>query len=173
MTDTTAIELVHLVEVDSDSPYDDCYFATCSCGWTGDIHHDAEWAAVDAAGHPSQAVGPADEMDRLMSGLLELQDNLADVVVWLAENWSAQLPPLGWYTNGSDSDRDQPAMRVTGYCTSDELADAAAVLGATPTDDPANDTGHTRYRRAVRDIGRVRIEVFTRLDHCEPTEPTP
>ncbi len=41
-----------------------------------------------------------------MSGLLDLQDDLADAVMWLAENWSADLPVpcYGWADSG-DGDR--------------------------------------------------------------------
>ena len=37
-------------------------------------------------------MGPGDGLDRLMSELLDLQDDLARAVMWLAEHWSADLP---------------------------------------------------------------------------------
>jgi hypothetical protein len=173
MTTTTTMTApvpAHLVGVVSDGFE---YLAECSCGWASAGHDTPDAADTAGAEHADEAVGPPDEMDRLMSGLLDLQDDLAAVVVWLAENWSAHLPPLGWHANGSDRDSDRPALRVTGYCHPDELADAATVLGAMPTDDPAPDSYGTRYRRAVRDIGRVRVEVFTAMARAEATEPTP
>ena len=173
MTTTTTIDLTHPVHVLCDDRTGGLgHRAQCGCGWAGSWHTDHADAEVDALDHREVAVGPPDEMDRLMSGLLDFQDDLAAVVVWLAENWSAHLPSLGWYANGDDRDGDRPALRMTGYCSPDRLADAAAVLGAMPTDDPANHTGN-RYRRAVRDIGRVRIEVFTALHRCEGTETAP
>jgi hypothetical protein len=149
------------------------YLAECACGWASDWHATPDAADTAGAEHRDGAVGPPDAMDRLMSGLLDLQDDLAAVVVWLAENWSVHLPPLGWSANGSDRDGDRPVLRVTGYCDPDELADAARVLGAVPADDLADDARGSRYRRAVRDFGRLRVEVFTNLDRCEGTEPAP
>jgi hypothetical protein len=160
--DDAAPAPAHLVAVVSDG-YE--FLAECGCGWA------SEWAATpeaaDGAGaeHRREVVGSPDAMDRLMTGLLDLQDDLAAVVVWLAENWSADLPSLGWYANGSDHDR--PALRVIGACNPDELATVARVLGTALCDDRPHDEGRTRYRRAVRDIGRVRIEVFTPVDRCD------
>jgi hypothetical protein len=146
------------------------FVAECSCGWAGDWQ--ASPGDADAAGaeHRDGAIGPPDAMDLLMSALLDLQEDLAATVVWLAENWSAQLPPLGWYANGDDRHTSQPALCVIGACDPDELQPAADVLGSTLTDDPPNERGTPRFRRAVRDIGRVRIEVFASLDRCERAE---
>jgi hypothetical protein len=162
-TTTTAPAPAHLTVV-SDG-YE--YLAECACGWASDWQPTPDAAGTAGAEHRSGAIGPPDEMDRLMSGLLDLQDDLAATVVWLAENWSSHLPSLGWYANGSDHEPHRPALRVLGACNPDELAAAAAVLGSSLTDDPPNDRGAARYRRAARDLGRVRIEVFTRLDRCE------
>jgi hypothetical protein len=169
MTDTTmtAPAPAHLVAVVSDG-YE--FLAECSCGWASDWANFPEAADAAGAEHRRDVVGPPDEMDRLMTGLLDLQDDLAAVVVWLAENWSADLPPLGWYANGGDRDTARPALRVIGACDPDELAPAAVVLDSALADDPPGGAGVTRYRRAVRDIGRVRIEVFTPVDRCEPAE---
>ena len=170
MTDTrtmTAPAPAHLVAVASDG-YE--FLAECSCGWTSDWQPTPEAADAAGAEHREGAVGLPDEMDRLMSGLLDLQDDLAATVMWLAENWTAHLPPLGWYANGGDYDPDLPALRVVGACGPDELSPVTRVLGAAPCDDPPTDEGRTRYRRAIRDIGRVRIEVFTPVDRCEPAE---
>jgi hypothetical protein len=172
MTDTTTnpFDLAHLVVLHGD---DRCgYQPVCSCGWLGTWNDYV--TAADAGGeHRDGAVGPPDEMDRLMRGLLDLQDDLAAVVVWLAENWTADLPRLGWSASGDDRQHDRPAVRVLGYCEPSELAAAAAALGAAATDDPLNDRGHTRYRRAVRDFGRVRIDIFTALADAVAAEATP
>jgi hypothetical protein len=169
-TTTTVPVPAHLVAVASDG-YE--FLAECACGWAS--HWQPTPDAAERAGteHCAGATGPPDEMDRLMSSLLDLQEDLAATVVWLAENWSTHLPVLGWYANGSDLDPDRPALRVLGACDPAELAPAAAVLGSALTDDSPNDRGAGRYRRAARDIGRVRIEVFARLDNGEPTETTP
>jgi hypothetical protein len=173
MTTTTTTTIAprpvpaHLVAVVSDGFE---FLAECSCGWASDWHADTEGADAAGVEHREVAVGPPDAMDRLMTGLLDLQDDLAATVVWLAENWSADLPSLGWYANGSDRDTDRPVLWVIGACDPDELAPAAVVLDAALTDDPPAGEGRIRYRRAARDIGRVRIEVFTPLDRCEAAE---
>jgi hypothetical protein len=146
------------------------FVADCSCGWAGDWQASPEEADAAGAEHRDSAIGPPDAMDLLMSALLDLQDDLAATVMWLAENWSAQLPPLGWYANGDDRNTSRPALCVIGSCDPDGLQPAADVLGSTLTDDPPNERGAPRFRRAGRDIGRVRIEVFASLDRCERAE---
>jgi hypothetical protein len=146
------------------------FVADCSCGWAGDWQASPEDADAAGVEHRESAIGPPDAMDVLMSALLDLQDDLAATVMWLAENWSAQLPALGWYANGDDRHTSRPALCVVGACDPDELQPAADVLGSTPTDDPPSERGAPRFRRAARDIGRVRIEVFASLDRCERAE---
>jgi hypothetical protein len=172
MTDTTmtAPAPTHLVTVVSDGFE---YLAECACGWASDWQPTPDAADTAGAEHCDGAVGPPDDMDRLMGALLDLQEDLAATVMWLAENWSAHLPSLGWYANGSDHEPDRPALRVLGACDPDDLAAVAVVLGSAPADDPCNSGGSRRYRRAVRDIGRVRIEVFVSLDRCERAETAP
>jgi hypothetical protein len=170
MTATTMLVPAHVVAVVSDGFE---YLAECSCGWAGDWQSTPDAADTAGAEHTDPAVGPPDEMDRLMSGLLDLQDDIASVVMWLAENWSAHLPPLGWSALGSDHEHDRPAIRVLGYCEPSELAGAAAALGAAPRDDPANDHGHTLYRRVIRDFGTVRIDIFTSLTDALAAETVP
>jgi hypothetical protein len=168
-TTTTDMTLVpaHLVRVESDG-YE--FLAECSCGWASDWYATPEAADLAGGEHVEGAVGPPDVMDGFMSGLLDLQDDLAAAVIWLAENWSAHLPGLGWFANGGDRDIARPAVTVLAYCDPGELITAAGVLGAAPTDDPPNDDGHTRYRRASRDFGRVRIQAYAKADACERAE---
>src|SRR5688572_18356382 len=88
------IELTHLVVVtyDDDGPARLRFRAECSCGWSGPWHDDNALAEMDGEDHRGMALGPADGLDRLISGLLDLQDDLARAVMWLAEHWSADLP---------------------------------------------------------------------------------
>src|SRR5919108_4164717 len=65
------------------------YRAECSCGWSGAWTSDDAEAAADATGHLEVAVVA---IDQLMSELLDTQADLAEVVEWLAEHWSADLP---------------------------------------------------------------------------------
>src|SRR5690606_35585435 len=128
-TTTMAPAPAHLVSV---SDAGTGYRAECSCGWASDPLDSLDLAELAGFGHPAEAVGPSDWMDRLMSGLLDLQDDVAAVVIWLAENWSAHLPELGWHSNGNDRTTSRPAVSVIGYCTPAELVEAAAVLGVAP-----------------------------------------
>jgi hypothetical protein len=163
----TAPAPAHGVAVESDG-FD--YLVECSCGWASDWHDRPEDADMAGTEHCDAAIGPPDAMDLLMSALLDLQEDLAATVMWLAENWSAHLPELGWYANGDDRDTARAAVRVVGACDPGELAAAATVLGSALADDPPNEHGTARYRRAARDIGRVRVEVFAPLDCCERRE---
>ncbi len=164
ITTTTTLVPAHLVAVTSDGFE---YLAECSCGWASDWHATPEAADVAGGEHVEGAVGPPDAMDGLMSSLLDLQDDLAAVVIWLAENWSMHLPELGWYANGSDRDLDRPAVTVMAYCDPGELSAAARLLGVVPVDDPATGDDRPRYRRASRDFGRVQIRAYTSLAACD------
>jgi hypothetical protein len=165
-TTSPTIELVHLVEVESFSPYDDCYAAVCSCGWVGDTEREAAWAEADAVDHREVAVGPGDALDAVMSDLLDIQDDLARVVVWLAEHWSADLPAPTVYGCGGGPKAAWVELSV--YCLSpDGLDRVADLLGASPVDDPAPNTKGARYQRVTRRFGRVTVTAFTALPTVE------
>jgi hypothetical protein len=171
MTDTTTnrFDLAHLVVLHRDDR--DGYQPVCSCGWHG-TWNDYLTAAEVGGEHRDGAVGPPDDLDRAMTELLDLQDDLAEAVVWLAENWSAELPALYVHTTthyADDDDREGKAgMRLLVPCDKDEFGRAAFRLGAPVIDDPANDDGHTRYRRATRAIGRVHIQAYTGMEDTTP-----
>jgi hypothetical protein len=171
MTDTTTnrFDLAHLVVLHGDDRGG--YRPVCSCGWHGPWN-DYLRAAEVGGEHRDGAVGRPDDLDRAMTELLDLQDDLAEAVVWLVENWSADLP--GPYVRtathyASDEDRQGKAgVRLLVPCEADELAVAALRLGAPVIDDPTNDGGDIRYRRATRAIGRVHIEAFARMEDMAP-----
>jgi hypothetical protein len=117
----------------------------------------ADAAAED---HREIAIDPGDGLDRLMGELLDLQDDLAQAVMWLAEHWSADLPAPYAYGYGSDP----VGVRLLAYCGSgDVLTRAVAVLGMPLADDPAPDTQGVRYRRAVRRFGVVALHVYREI----------
>ena len=160
-TDTiTAPAPTHLVQVVGDG---DEYRAECGCGWASEWCFTAAEADGEATWHRDDTVRAADAMDGLMSDLLDIQDSLAAVVVWLAENWSTSLPELGWSATGDDHHPDRPALRVLGYASPAELVAASLVLDAPVVDDPPAAEGRARYRHVTRDFGRVRIDIFTAL----------
>ena len=163
ITTTTTLVPAHRVAVTSDG-YE--YRAECSCGWASDWHATPEAADTAGAEHTDRAVGPPDGIDRAMTELLDLQDDLAAAVVWLAENWSADLPApyvvsTTHYDDGDDAG-GKAGVRLLVPCDNDKdgLGGAAARLGAAVVDDPANDEGRDRYRRATLVIGRVHIQAY-------------
>jgi hypothetical protein len=70
--------------------------------------------------------------------LLDIQDDLARVVVWLAEHWSADLPAPTVYGYGGGPSAARVELSVY-YLSPDDLARVAELLGASPVDDPAPD----------------------------------
>jgi hypothetical protein len=160
-TNETTIEVAHLVELAWDRrPWGGGVRAECSCGWSGDWRTHVTTAADDGTEHREIAVGSGDAMDAFMSGLLDLQDNLADTVLWLAEHWSADLPVPSSSGTGSPA-----AARLIAYCVdAGDLTRAAAVLGAPLVDDAAPDIYGARYRRATRHFGRVSLEVYRAIE---------
>jgi hypothetical protein len=141
--------------------------AECSCGWQSEWFLDDVEATEAGLEHPEIAVGPPDPLDGLMTALLDIQEDLAALVVWLAENWSADLPKLGWTANGDDHSPDRPALRVLGYAEPAEFTAAALVVDATPYDDPPTEAGQSGHRHVIRDFGRVRLDIFTLLPLAE------
>jgi hypothetical protein len=171
ITTTTTLVPAHRVAVVSDG-YG--YLAECACGWAGDWQATPEAADLAGSDHTDTTVGPPDDLDRAMTELLDLQDDLASTVVWLAENWSADLPALYVYSATHYDDGDdacgKAGVRLLVPCDTDveRLARAAACLGASVIDDPANDEGRDRYRRATRVIGRVHIQAYSPLGETVP-----
>ena len=162
MTDVHDLMVSHLVVVTYEDHGPTIVFrAECSCGWSGDGHDDNALAELDADDHRTVAIEPGDDLDTAISGLLDLQDDLAETVMWLAEHWSADLPvPVSWGV-GADPAR----VDLAAYChCPDVLIRAAAALAAPVVDDPAPDSRGCRYQRASRRFGRVRLEVYRAFD---------
>ena len=113
-----------------------------------------------APGHERDAV------DALLSGLLDIQDDIAQAVIWLAENWSADLPAPGWMGRSSDLDKTPgPVIRLPLCCSPEELSRVAELAGTTPVDDETPDRRGDRSRRVRRSFGagRVELEAFHRI----------
>jgi hypothetical protein len=161
------IEPAHVVEVvyhedgwveSAWDPTAERWRAECACGWAGDWRDDPVLAEADGEDHREVAVGPDDALDRLVSELLDLQDDLARAVMWLAEHWSADLPVPYWR---GDNRGDQAGVEVAVYCRDAEALERVARLLRVPLiDDETADSRGNRYRRAVRDFGKVHIGAF-------------
>jgi hypothetical protein len=163
MTTTTTIDLVHLVQVVTDPQLDGLgHRAECSCGWAGDWTADQATAEAAGVDHREVAVGPGDGLDAVMSELLDIQDALADVVVWLAENWSADLPVPTVYASGGGGSRRDATVEVWAYCDApSDLARIAHLLGVPPADPgDADSVNPQRYREARRLFGRVVLRAY-------------
>jgi hypothetical protein len=92
---------------------------------------------------------------------LDIQENLATAVIWLAENWATHLPELEWHGGRGSAPRGGPAVELVAYCWPEDWAEAVEVLGGPVIEDPISDDGRERCQRVRREWGRVRLELFT------------
>lgn len=167
-SDDDYYEVTHTVDgLELGTPFGDAtvgYRAECECGWEGDWRGCVTVARQDGRVHREDAVSPPDDLDRLMTELLDLQDDLAQAVIWLAENWSAHLPvPMA---RGAGADRPEIVMSVS-CLTTEQLDQAAAALGVPVVDDEAPDALGNRYRRANKTFGGLQLEALQRVAHRE------
>jgi hypothetical protein len=114
-------------------------------------------------------VRPADDLDRLLGHLLDLQHDLADVVVWLAETWPTDLPAPSLTHQVTDEPRYGHRLWVC-FDQPDKLYRAAATLGV-PIEVDQHCPGGDRYARAIRSFGRVEVEAFARAKIIEAVGP--
>jgi hypothetical protein len=163
------IEFDHLVQV---VRHKACgYRAECWCGWASAWCE--EYVTADDAGddHLQVAAGPATGLDAALSGLLDLQDDLADTVIWLAENWSSELPVPAAYPRGRYLENGEcvPCLGLLVHCsTAAELVDLAELLAVPVVADAEPNRRGERYERATRSFGRVELEAFTELAETGP-----
>jgi hypothetical protein len=168
-TVVSPIEFDHLVQVVRHKALG--YRAECWCGWSSawcDDYVTADEAGVD---HREVAAGPATALDATLSGLLDLQDDLADTVIWLAENWSSDLPVPHAYSHTLKRDNGErvAGVQLLVYCTTaEDLVELAGLLGSPVVADVEPDCKGCRYQRATREFGRVEIEAYTELAEAAP-----
>ena len=162
---TATTELAHLGWVTCEFELER-YQASCRCGWQTSWSDDLEAIELAAAEHPDSAADPGDGLDGVMGELLDLQDDLADMVVWLAENWSADLPaPVVYGRDGGDDTREAARVELSTYCVEPaDLGRIAHLLGVPTVEDARPDCYGSRYRRARRDFGRVSLRAYTSID---------
>jgi len=162
----TDFELVHRVRVQTDQRVRGMGSrAVCSCGWASRWLPGSEDATQAGAEHVDTALGPPDALDDAMNVMLDLQEDLAETVVWLAENWSADLPAPGVHGGvGCLHDPAVPAVRLLVVCeTADELGRVARRLGSpAPTVDA--------FDVAARDFGRVLIAAWVDPSEAEAAQ---
>jgi hypothetical protein len=153
MGDEPAARPMHEVATFSDESR---HRAECSCGWTSDWHADDVTAVMAGVEHSEIAVGPRDGLDGFVGELLDVQDDLSELVIWLAEHWSADLPvPALWGLAGTGR------VEVSVYCASrTELARVGARLGVAVGRDRRYDAEKETYWCARRTFGRVAVEAW-------------
>jgi hypothetical protein len=153
MGDEPAARLVHEVVVFSAGGE---HRAECSCGWSGDWYVDDVVAVMAGVEHSEIAVGLPEALDGFIGELLDVQDDLSGLVMWLAEHWSADLPvPALWGLSGTGQ------VEVSVHCESRaELARVATRLGATVGRDRRYDAEKEPYWCARRRFGRVAVEAW-------------
>lgn len=159
MTDLDDLDLAHLVVVtyEHHGPRVD-FRAECTCGWTGDGQDDTALAELDADDHRAVVVRPAEGLDAAISGLLDLQDDLTAVVMWLAEHWSADLPAPRWSVGA-----DPAGVDLAVACANVQLARIARVFDAPVVEDTTPDAAGHLCRCAERRFGRVRLVAYRSL----------
>jgi hypothetical protein len=162
-------DLAHLVQV---VHHHGAFRAECVCGWSSEWVEDQTAAECAAVEHREVAVGAPTGLDAALSDLLDFQDDLADVVMWLTENWAVDLPtPYGYardhYRGAGDA---TPGVRLLVFCDNRAVLDRIArLLGEPVVPDEQADTLGLRYERAIREFGRVQIDAYRSLD----PEPVP
>ena len=168
MTDTTMKAPVptHLVAVTSDG-YE--FLAECGCGWASEWYGTPEGADAAGVDHQDEAVGPPEPFDVAMSELLDIQDDLAVVVVWLAENWSADLPVPGIYCRPGVAPAYPGGVQLMVACPELGVLDRVARLLGVPVREDATLSRYTgvAHRRAVRSFGRVILDAYAPADTGE------
>jgi hypothetical protein len=132
--------------------------AECLCGWAGPWCDQRGSAEIAAAEHRRAGLGAAAGLDGAVSALLDLQDDLADAVTWLVENWSADLPVPQLTIDARPSGGRHAALTLSARGeTPAQRARLAQLLC------PGEGAGHAhadrRTARLVRDFGLIRLEV--------------
>jgi hypothetical protein len=109
---------------------------------------------------------PADHVDQVVSGLLDIQDDIAKTVMWIAQHWSTDLPPITWSTGGVPEDDTTTVLVVTARCsTVEDLERVARLLRSRVLVEPLGDL------RLVHHAWRSFGQVLFRATHTEPTLP--
>jgi hypothetical protein len=118
-----------------------------------------------------RAAGPATGLDATLGGLLDLQDDLADTVLWLADNWSSDLPVPQAEPGGTclDDGTVVPCLRLLVCAeTAGELVEIADLLAAPVVLEGEPDAHGRRYQRATRMFGRVHMEAMPGSRRARP-----
>jgi hypothetical protein len=164
----SAIEFDHLVQV---VHHKSCgHRAECWCGWASAWCNDYATADAAAQDHREVAAGPTTDLDATLSGLLDLQDDVADTVMWLAENWASNLPVPRAHSNTRRLGNGEcvPCLRLLVYCDPGGLAAMAELLDGPIVADVEPNRYGSRYQRVTRSFGRVDLEAYAMAEDSAP-----
>jgi hypothetical protein len=169
---TTVLSPIHFDHLVQVVHHEACgHRAECWCGWASAWGNDYDAADASARDHREVVSGPASDLDATLSELLDLQDDIADTLIWLAENWSSDLPVprahprVRYLANGECV----PCLRLLICCPGpDELAAMAVLLACPVVADAEPNQYGSRYQRVTRSFGRVDIDAYRAIDGRVP-----
>jgi hypothetical protein len=103
------------------------YRAECWCGWAGAWTSDHATADDQTAGHRAATLGP-DQLAITLCELMDLQDDIADALMWLAESWASDLPAPRVRVRRDGRGRPMPGVALAVHCESANDAEWIAML---------------------------------------------
>jgi hypothetical protein len=151
------VDLAHLVQVVAQTKSG--LRAECRCGWVSRWYDDYPEADAMARRHSEVAIGPPTGLEAVLGGLLDLQDDIADVVIWLAEYWTSDLPSPRAVPHIEQRANGElvPGLTLSMRCTSREMVSSVAdMLGAEVAVERT--ASGRRSERTSRRFGRVCID---------------
>jgi hypothetical protein len=143
--------------------------AECLCGWASRWTSDATAAHDAAAEHRRATVHPAG-LDAALGCLLDLQDDLADAVMWMAECWPADMPtPRAYGLTVADHGRVGPGVALlVPHLAADQLVRLRDLPDSPVVTTTTQDADGVRCAWVTRRFGRVRISGYGLLDGGDP-----
>jgi len=134
------------------------YRAECSCGWTSEWFEDQADAEDQCYDHHEVVLGPPDALDVLITELLDIQDDLAEAVIWLADHWTAELPAPSLSPRQHGEAGPHVVTLIVTCSSADQVHQVAALTGT-----PVAATGHVVTTSTMFGT-RVRLEAFAAPD---------
>jgi hypothetical protein len=101
--------------------------AECWCGWAGEWTADHSAADDQIAEHRAATLG-TDRLAMTLCELMDVQDDIADALTWLAENWASELPAPRVRVRRDGRGRPMPGVALAVECESADDADWIAML---------------------------------------------
>jgi hypothetical protein len=103
------------------------YRAECWCGWAGRWTAEHAVADEETATHRAATMG-SEGLALTMCELMDLQDDVADMLMWLAENWASDLPVPQVRVRRDSDGRPMPGVALAVRCEAEDDAAWIATL---------------------------------------------